>query len=85
MLSRCGGVLVEFQRTRQTKRTQSIVQAVGETVIPRTMTSLRNGCVSMVPIEQIVPHATQMPFYHMVNAPFRSGSLHICQSTYAPA
>lgn len=34
----------------------------------------------MAPIEQIVPHAKQMPFYHMLNAPFRSGLLNICQA-----
>ena len=31
------------------------------------------------PIEQIVPHANQMPFYRILNAPFRFGLLHVCQ------
>jgi transposase-like protein len=34
----------------------------------------------MAPIEQIVPHAKQMPFYQILNAPFRSGLLNICQA-----
>jgi transposase-like protein len=32
------------------------------------------------PIEQIVPQARQMPFYHFVNAPFRCGVLDMCQA-----
>ena len=36
------------------------------------------------PIEQILPQATQMPFYQILNAPFRHGLLHICQSTSEP-
>jgi transposase-like protein len=32
------------------------------------------------PIEQILPQATQMPFYQILNAPFRHGLLHICQT-----
>ncbi|MCP4401927.1 MAG: hypothetical protein GY801_32090 [bacterium] len=38
----------------------------------------------MAPIEQIVPHATQMPFYQILNAPFRSGLLHVCQVKSEP-
>jgi transposase-like protein len=34
----------------------------------------------MAPIEQIVPHAKQMPLYQMLNAPFRAGLLHLCQA-----
>lgn len=34
------------------------------------------------PIEQIVPEMTQMPFYHMMNAPFHSGLLYVCQAKY---
>jgi transposase-like protein len=36
------------------------------------------------PIEQIMPHAKQMPFYQILNAPFRHGLLHICQSISEP-
>jgi transposase-like protein len=32
------------------------------------------------PIEQIVPQATQMPFYQIINAPFRCGLVDVCQS-----
>jgi transposase-like protein len=39
----------------------------------------------MAPIEQIVPQAKQMPFYHILNAPFRSGPLYVCQAKYGPA
>ena len=35
------------------------------------------------PIEQIVPQARQMPFYHFVNAPFHSGVLDMCQAKCA--
>lgn len=47
-----------------------VVVGYGFTVQPGT---------GMAPIEQIVPHAKQMPFYQIVNAPFRHGLLHICQ------
>jgi transposase-like protein len=36
------------------------------------------------PIEQILPQAKQMPFYQILNAPFRSGLLHVCQSKSEP-
>lgn len=36
------------------------------------------------PIEQILPEAKQMPFYQILNAPFRDGLLHICQSKSEP-
>jgi transposase-like protein len=36
------------------------------------------------PIEQILPHATQMPLFQILNAPFRHGLLHICQSKSEP-
>jgi transposase-like protein len=36
------------------------------------------------PIEQIVPHAKQMPLYQILNAPFRVGLLHICQAKTEP-
>jgi transposase-like protein len=34
----------------------------------------------MAPIEQILPQARQMPLYRILNAPFRSGLLYICQA-----
>jgi transposase-like protein len=34
----------------------------------------------MAPIEQIVPHARQMPLYQILNAPFRFDLLNICQA-----
>ena len=34
----------------------------------------------MAPIEQIVPQARQMPLYQLLNAPFRSGVIHMCQA-----
>ena len=34
----------------------------------------------MAPIEHIVPHAKRMPFYKILNAPFRSGLLYVCQA-----
>ena len=39
----------------------------------------------MAPIEQIVPHAKQMPLYQILNAPFRSGLLNICQANCEPS
>jgi transposase-like protein len=36
------------------------------------------------PIEQIVPHAKQMPLYQILNAPFRVGLLNICQAKSEP-
>lgn len=39
----------------------------------------------MAPIEQIVPHAKQMPFYQILNAPFRCGLLNVCQAKSEPA
>ena len=38
----------------------------------------------MAPIEQIVPHAKQMPLYQILNTPFRSGLLHVCQAICEP-
>jgi transposase-like protein len=35
------------------------------------------------PIEQIVPQARKMPFYHLLNAPFMYGLVHICQAKCA--
>ena len=34
------------------------------------------------PIEQIVPEVTQMPFYHILNAPFHAGVFDVCQAKY---
>jgi len=36
------------------------------------------------PIEQIVPQARQMPLYQLLNAPFRSGVMNICQAKSVP-
>jgi transposase-like protein len=36
------------------------------------------------PIEQILPQAKQMPFYQILNAPFRYGLLHLCQLKSEP-
>jgi hypothetical protein len=38
----------------------------------------------MAPLEQIVPHARQMPLYQILNAPFRSGLFNICQAKCVP-